>query len=105
MAKAPVKKVSAPAKKSVAKPKAKTSSANIEKVTEDILAKLKSLGIEPAIQADLEWCIGSYRYDRNATGLVDAIGKALVVLKEAHAKKTKGVTATLLSNMESVLNG
>ncbi len=103
MAKAPVKKVSAPAKKSVAKPKAKTSSANIEKVTEDILAKLKSLDIEHPMQADLEWCIGSYRYDRNATGLVESVSRALTVLKEAHAKKTKGITAALISTIEEVL--
>lgn len=103
MAKASAKTVSAPVKKSVAKPKAKTS-ASIEKVSEEVLEKLKSLDLEQQLQADIEWCLGSYRYDQNATGLIEVIGKAHDVLKEAHAKKTKGITATLLSNIEKVLN-
>lgn len=103
MAKATAKTVTAPAKKSVAKPKAKTS-ASIEKVSEEVLEKLKSLDLEQQLQADIEWCLGSYRYDQNATGLIEAIGKAHDVLKQAHAKKTKGITATLLSSIEKVLN-
>lgn len=103
MAKASAKTISAPVKKSVAKPKAKTS-ASIEKVSEEVLEKLKSLDLEQQLQADIEWCLGSYRYDQNATGLIEVIGKAHDVLKEAHAKKTKGITATLLSNIEKVLN-
>ncbi len=103
MAKSSAKTISAPVKKSVAKPKAKTS-ANIEKVSEEVLEKLKSLDLEQQLQADIEWCLGSYRYDQNATGLIEVIGKAHDVLKEAHAKKTKGITATLLSNIEKVLN-
>jgi uncharacterized protein YpuA (DUF1002 family) len=103
MAKASAKTVSAPVKKSVAKPKAKTS-ASIEKVSEEVLEKLKSLDLEQQLQADIEWCLGSYRYDQNATGLIEVIGKAHDVLKEAHAKKTKGITATLLTNIEKVLN-
>jgi uncharacterized protein YpuA (DUF1002 family) len=103
MAKASAKTISAPVKKSVAKPKAKTS-ASIEKISEEVLEKLKSLDLEQQLQADIEWCLGSYRYDQNATGLIEVIGKAHDVLKEAHAKKTKGITATLLSNIEKVLN-
>ncbi len=104
MAKASAKTVTAPAKKSVAKPKAKTSSANIEKISEDVLEKLKSLDLEQQLQADIEWCLGSYRYDQNTTGLIEVIGKAHDVLKQAHAKKTKGITAALISNIEKVLN-
>lgn len=105
MAKASAKTVSAPEKekKSAAKPKAKTS-ASIEKVSEEILEKLKALNVEQQLQADLEWCLGSYRYDQNAAGLIDVIGKAHDVLKQAHAKKTKGITITLLNNIEKVLN-
>jgi len=105
MAKTSAKTVSAPAKKSVVKPKAKAKpSANIEKVSEEVLGKLKSLDIEQQLQADIEWCLGSYRYDQNAAGLIDVIGKAHDVLKQAHAKKTKGITAALISNIEKVLN-
>jgi hypothetical protein len=103
MAKASAKTVSAPAKKTAAKPKA-TTSANIDKVSEEILAKLKSLDSDQQLQADLEWCLGSYRHDQNATGLKEVIAKAHDVLKQAHAKKTKGITTTLLSNIEKVLS-
>jgi hypothetical protein len=103
MAKASAKTVSAPAKKTAAKPKA-TTSVNIEKVSEEILAKLKSLDSDQQLQADLEWCLGSYKHDQNATGLKEVIGKAHDVLKQAHAKKTKGITAALLGNIEKVLN-
>ena len=104
MAKASAKTVPAPAKKTVAKPKAKSSAVNIEKVSEDILAKLKSLDSDQQLQADMEWCLGSYRFDQNAAGLLEAIAKAYDVLKQAHAKKTKGISATLLANIEKVLN-
>lgn len=106
MAKATAKvassKASAPAKKSPAKPKAKTP-VNIEKISEDILTKLKSLNIENQLQADLEWCLGSYRFDQNASGLLEMIRKAHVVLTQEHAKKTKGVTATLINSIEKAL--
>jgi len=101
MAKASVK--SAPAKKTVAKPTAKTS-VNIEKVSEEILSKLKTLDMAQQLQSDLEWCLGSYRFDQNATGLKEVIGKAHDELKQAHAKKTKGITTALLNNIEKVLN-
>ncbi len=89
----------APAKKSSAKPK----TVSIEKVSEDILAKLKTLDLEHQLQADIEWCLGSYRYDNNATGLLETASKALTVFKQAQAKKTKGVTATFIASIESVL--
>jgi hypothetical protein len=106
MAKATVKvaapKVSTPSKKSPAKPKAKTP-VSIEKVSEDILAKLKSLNIEHQLQADLEWCLGSYRFDQNASGLLEVIRKSHNILTQEQAKKTKGVTATLINSIKKVL--
>ena len=105
MAKTTAKMVTAPVKTPVKKTAAKAkTTANIEKVSEEILTKLKSLDLDQQLQADLEWCLGSYRYDQNATGLIEAIGKAHEVLKQAHTKKTKGITSTLLSTIEKVLN-
>jgi hypothetical protein len=104
MAKASIKPEAPIAKKSAAKPKTKkTTTVNIEKVSEEIVAKLKALNVERQLVADLEWCLGSYRYDQNPSGLLAAIGKALDVLKAAQAKKTKGITATLIGNIEKVL--
>lgn len=102
MAKSTTKTVTdkkAPVKKAAAKPKA----PSIEKVSEEILAKLKTLDIEHQLQADIEWCLGSYRYDSNPAGLLDTASKALSVFKQEQAKKTKGVTATLISGIEKAL--
>ncbi|HRG79480.1 MAG TPA: hypothetical protein PL167_07705 [Cyclobacteriaceae bacterium] len=89
----------APAKKTVIKPK----TSSIEKVSEEILAKLKALDIEHQLQADIEWCLGSYRFDQNPAGLIESANKALSVFKQELAKKTKGVTATLISGIEKSL--
>lgn len=105
MAKSSTKTVAekkAPAKKAAAKPKA-VSTLNIEKVSEDILAKLKALNIEHQLQEEIQWCLGSYRYDQNPTGLLEATAKSLAVLKQEVTKKTKGVTAALVKNIEKVL--
>jgi hypothetical protein len=104
MAKSTTKTVTdkkAPVKKAAPKPKA--PSIDIEKVSEEILTKLKTLDIEHQLQADIEWCLGSYRYDSNPAGLFDTASKALSVFKQEQAKKTKGVTATLISGIEKAL--
>lgn len=107
MAKAPVKPAAAKtaAKKIASKPKAKTKSAavNIEKVTEETLAKLRALNMEHGLQADIEWCLGSYRSDGNPIGLFDMMSRALAAFKAELQKKTKGVTAKLISDLEKAL--
>lgn len=90
----------APAKKAPAKAKA----VSIEKVSEDIISKLKALNLEQQLQADIEWCLGSYRYDQNPIGLFENAAKALVVFKQEQARKTKGVTAAFISSIEKALS-
>ncbi len=97
--KAPAEK-KAPAKKAPAKAKA----VSIEKVSEDIISKLKALNLEQQLQADIEWCLGSYRYDQNPIGLFENAAKALVVFKQEQARKTKGVTAAFISSIEKALS-
>ncbi len=99
MAKITTKKAEAPAKKTV---KAKTT-LNIVKVSESILDKLKNLNIEPGLQSDIVWCLGSYNHDKNPVGLLEKASQALAVFKAEQAKKTKGITAKLISDIESVL--
>ena len=105
MAKATTKPAAAkaPAKKAPAKPKAKTASVNIEKASRDALAKLKALNIEHQLQADIEWCIGSYHADKNPVGLYDMMNRAITVFKSELEKKTKGVTAKLISDFEKAV--
>jgi hypothetical protein len=91
-------------KKSAAKAKSNGSSEDkIEKVSVEALKKLQSLGIEPELQNDLEWCLGSYRADHNPVGLFAMTERALKVFKEEQAKKTKGVTAKFITDLEEVV--
>lgn len=107
MAKTPTKTSTAkePAK---AAPKAKAtpkSSANdlLEQASEEALNKLKSLGLEERLQSELEWCLGSYRFDRNPSGLREVAGRVLTVLAAEKEKKTKGVTAKLVGDLEKAV--
>lgn len=107
MAKAPAKtpakaaKKAAPAKKTTS---ARPASANkIEKVCEDALEKLRELGVHQQLQGDIEWCLGSYRSDGNPVGLYAMMERALAVFQEEKARKTKGVTAKLITDLEKTL--
>ncbi|MDQ2656825.1 MAG: hypothetical protein M3Y60_05340 [Bacteroidota bacterium] len=84
-------------------PRAKGSGIDIKKVSEEALQKLQTLGIDDQLQRDLEWCLGSYRADGNPVGLYDSAQRALAIFKNEKQKKTKGVTAKLISDLEKVL--
>lgn len=106
MAKTPSKTPAKTApKKAAAAPKTKTVSLSIEKACEDALSKLKDLGLDPKLQADIEWCLGSYKADKNPAGLFEMAEKALQVFMTEKEKKTKGVTAKLTGDLEKVLKG
>lgn len=95
MAKAPAKKA-APAKK-------KPAASNILSISETILGKLRDINAAPGLQSDIVWCIGSYHHDQNPVGLFEKAAEALPILKEAHANKTKGITAKLIGDIEKAL--
>lgn len=104
---APAKKTaakkSAPVKKAAAvKPKA-PAAHKIEKVNEDILKKLQDLNIEQALQADIEWCLGSYRNDNNPSGLYVMAERALQVFTFELTKDPKSVPAKLITDIEKAL--
>jgi hypothetical protein len=90
-------KSSKPAAAKTAKPLA------IEKVSEQVLSKLQSLNIEAGLQADIQWCLGSYRHDKNPVGLYEMGHKALPVLKAAADKNKKSVSAKLIADLEKAL--
>jgi hypothetical protein len=90
------------------KPKVKAATATasselLEQASEEALKKLQSLGIEQQLQSELEWCLGSYRFDKNPSGLYEVAGRALAVLNAEKAKKTKGVTVKLIGDLEKAL--
>ena len=103
MAKTPTK---TPAKNVAAKKPASTPKAKIvslDNIGEDVLKKLKDLNLDTQLQADLEWCLGSYRADQNPSGLYDMLEKSLSVLNEAKENKAKGITTKLTGEIEKAL--
>ena len=99
MAKGVTKKTVTTPKKTV---KAKAS-VNIVKVAENILDKLKTLNLESSLQSDIVWCLGSYSHDHNPVGLFEKAEQALPLFKAEQTKKTKGITAKFISDIENVL--
>jgi hypothetical protein len=101
-AKTPI--VKAAPKKVAAKAATKTStSTDIEKLSKSILEKLKALNLDGQLQSDIEWCLGSYSYDKNPVGLIKAAHNAVNVFKTELARKTKGVTAKLIADIEKAI--
>jgi hypothetical protein len=96
-------KTTKPAKKTAAIKKPKQTSGTIEKINETVLKKLQSLNIEPGLQADIQWCLGSYRYDKNPSGLFIMAEKALTVLKATAEKNSKSVTLKLITDLENAI--
>ncbi len=105
MAKATSKAAPKVAKKTSAKPASTTSTKSIEidKAADLALAKLKELNLDAPLQGELEWCIGSYSFDKNPEGLIKMISKAITVFNEEKAKKTKGVTPKLISDLSGAI--
>lgn len=89
-------------KKAVAKATSKAKPA-LEKVAQDTLDKLKTLNLDAQVQSELEWCIGSYLHDQNPVGLIQSLQRSAAVLKTALAKKTKGVTAKFVTDLEQAI--
>ena len=65
----PAKTAKTSAPKAPAKTKNNSSPSDlIEKASLQALKTLQSLGIEQQLQQDIEWCLGSYRHDKNPEG-------------------------------------
>jgi hypothetical protein len=91
-----------PVKRAAKKTTTTVSDSNaIVSTSETVLKKLKDLGIDNQLQADIEWCLGSYKADNNPSGLYEMVKRALVVFKDN--KSAKGVTAKLISDLEKVV--
>lgn len=84
-------------------PAKSTSAWTVDKACVQILEKLKDLDTEHQLQADIQWCLGSYAYDNNPVGLYEIVQRAIDIFKALHQRKTKGVTAKLIADLEFVL--
>jgi hypothetical protein len=103
MAKVAAKTTARAPRKSASSAHAAPSTNNIEKVCQDALEKLKDLGIDQQLQHDIEWCLGSYRADHNPVGLYDMAERALTIFREEKSRKTKGVTAKMITDLEKAV--
>ena len=104
--KSAVKKVAKPVKKSAISTKPKAPVVNlIEKINEESLKQLKALNIEPGLQAEIQWCLGSYRHDKNPAGLYVMAEKALSTFKSVALKDPKAVTKKFILDLEKALKG
>lgn len=91
------------AKKAPAKRATTTKTVDIEKVSISILEKLKSLNTEPQLQSEIEWCLGSYSHDKNPVGLIQTGERAVAFFQSELAKKTKGITAKFIADIEKAI--
>ncbi|HRI78208.1 MAG TPA: hypothetical protein PLR06_01630 [Cyclobacteriaceae bacterium] len=98
-AKAPAQTV----KKKNVKAESQSPADQIVKICETALAKLGDLNIEHGLQSEINWCLGSFHNDNNPIGLYQMADRSLTVFKAELARKTKGVTAKFVSDIEKAL--
>jgi hypothetical protein len=104
MAKTTAKKAAKKTAPKKATPVKKSSVPDIEKTAKKALDKLRELSLDAPLQADLDWCLGSYNFDKNPAGLYVMVERAIKVFTVEKGKKNKGITAKLLTDLEKGLN-
>jgi hypothetical protein len=92
-------------KKKAAPKKSISSTDQIVAICQASLEKLSQLDIEHQLQSEINWCLGSFHNDNNPVGLYHMAERSLAVFKEELAKKTKGVTAKMVGDIEKALKG
>ncbi|MFP4094935.1 MAG: hypothetical protein ACLFUB_10640 [Cyclobacteriaceae bacterium] len=76
------------------------------KATQEAAAKFQKMGNNGEyneIREKLEWCIGSYNYDKNPEGLVEYGKKASEILKAEREKNPKSVSKKVVDDLEKAL--
>lgn len=97
------KKKSKPSSTGKKSPAKKSATDLIEQACEAALQKLKALNADEPLQADLAWCLGSYKHDNNPSGLYIMAERAVGVFKILKKEKPKAIPATLVSSLEKAL--
>lgn len=107
---APKAKDDGPAKKAASKKASRSSSADpgaaLAKQCQQVATKLDKIeGDKYAeIKEKLEWCLGSYNYDKNPAGLADYGKQAVEKLKEARQEKPRQISQKLIDDLEKALS-
>lgn len=74
------------------------------KATTEVRTKLQTLGIEETLAAEIEWCIGSYKADKNPTGLQEKAQVALTTLNEYKKSNPRKVSKKLIADLEKAVS-
>ena len=69
----------------------------------EALAKLKDDNFAD-IKAKLEWCLGSYDYDKNPAGLHEYGAKSLEALKTMRAQQPNKVSKKVIVDLEKAIS-
>ena len=83
--------------------KAGSSTDLIIKACEVALVKLSELDLDQQLQSEINWCLASFQNDHNPIGLYQMAERSLIVLKAELAKKSKGITAKLVGDIEKAI--
>ena len=106
---APKAKAAGTTKKAAPKKAGASSSADpaaeLAKQCQQVAAKFDKMeGDKYAeIKEKLEWCLGSYNYDKNPAGLADYGKQAVEKLKEARQEKPRQISQKLIDDLEKAL--
>lgn len=77
----------------------------LKKSCEEAVTAFQKLNSEKYtdIQAKLEWCIGSYSFDKNPAGLHEFGVKSLDLLKKVKSKEPRKVNKKVIDALEKAL--
>lgn len=77
----------------------------LRKSCEEAIAVFQKLNNEKfaEIQSKLEWCIGSYSFDKNPAGLHEYGVKSLDALKEIKTKEPRKVNKKVIDSLEKAI--
>jgi hypothetical protein len=82
-----------------------TKSDRLRDACERAIVAFQKLG-KPQFEdiiSNLQFCIGSYNYDKNPSGLVEYGFKALDMLKEVRKNQPRKVSAQVINSLEASL--
>ena len=79
--------------------------AELAKQCQQVAAKLDKMEGQQyqEVKEKLEWCLGSYNYDKNPEGLAEYGKQAAEKLKEARQEKPRQVSQKLIDDLEKAL--
>jgi hypothetical protein len=96
----------AASKKAATKKSSADPAAELAKQCQQAATKLESMedGKYAEIKEKLEWCVGSYNYDKNPAGLAEYGKQALDQLKQAREEKPRKISQKLIDDLEKAVS-